>query len=167
MAFFKRKRYNIFVKLIAIALFVLTIIMVWGTILIVNDTENMSSYDNYYEWNIVGHTVEKLDDGKCKLTLDIKNTSAYEAYIDKYTITLEYGNSNHINYSQASYAEGYFYDTLNKPLIPAGETIKHSITFDPPEGLRTFRVRYIGKSYKLAEAIGINENYSYYDVSLK
>ena len=61
MAFLKRKRYNIFVKLIAIALFILALIMVWGTILIVGETTVLSSYETYYEWDITGHTLEKLE----------------------------------------------------------------------------------------------------------
>ncbi len=167
MAFFERKRYNIFVKLIAIALFILAIIMIWGTILIVGDTKSISSYDSYYEWDIIGHTVEKLDDGKYLLTLDAKNTSAYDAHIEKYSIRLEYGNSNYIDYPNVPYTEGYFYETLNETLIPPGETIKHSITFETPEGLRSLRVRYGGTSYKLAEARGNDDNYKYYDIDLK
>ena len=57
MTLFKRKRYNIFVKLIAIALFILALIMVWGTILIVGETTVLSSYETYYEWDITGHTL--------------------------------------------------------------------------------------------------------------
>ncbi|MBQ3161806.1 MAG: hypothetical protein IJC04_06730 [Oscillospiraceae bacterium] len=167
MAFFKRKRYNIFVKLIAIALFILVLIMVWGTVLIVGETSVLSSYDSYYEWEITGHTIEKLDDGKYKLTLDVKNTSAYDAYIDKYTLKLEYGDYNYIDYPNTPYPEGYFYESLNETLIPPGETIKHSITFEAPEGLRSFRVRYNGESYMLSEARDRDSNYKYYDVDLK
>lgn len=167
MAFFERKRYNIFVKLIAIALFILAIIMVWGTILIVGEINVFSSFDSYYEWEITGHTLEKLDDRKYELTLDVKNISAYDAYIDKYTLKLEYGNSNYIDYPNVPYTEGYFYDTLNEALIPPGETIKHSITFEAPEGLRSFRIRYVGESYRLSEARGNEDNYKYYDVDLK
>ncbi len=167
MAFLERKRYNIFVKLIAIALFILAIIMIWGTILIVGETNVLSSFDSYYEWEITGHTLEKLDDGKYELTLDVKNISAYDAYIDKYTLKLEYGNYNYIDYPNIKYSDGYFYKTLNETLIPPGETIKHSITFEVPEGLRSFRIRYIGESYRLSEARNNEDNYKYYDIDLK
>lgn len=167
MAFFERKRYNIFVKLIAIALFILAIIMVWGTILIVGETKILSSYDSYHEWNITGHTIEKLDNGNYELTLDIKNISAYDAHIDKYCIKLEYGDYSYIDYPTVNYPEGYFYDTLNSPIIPPGETIKHSITFQAPDGLSSLRVRYIGESYMLANARGNDDNYKYYNVELK
>ena len=167
MAFFKRKRYNIFVKLIAIALFILAIIMVWGTILIIGETTVLSSYETYYEWEITGHTIEKLDDGRYQLTLDAKNTSAYDAYIDKYTLKLEYGDYNYINYPNVKYTEGYFYESLNETMIPPGETIKHTITFEAPEGLRSFRIRYNGISYRLSDARGNNDSYKYYDIDLK
>lgn len=167
MAFLKRKRYNIFVKLIAVALFILTIIMLIGTFAIVGETTILSSYDSYYEWEITGHTLEKLDDGRYQLTLDAKNTSAYDAYIDKYTLKLEYGDYNYINYPNIKYAEGYFYQTLNETLIPPGETVKHTITFEIPEGLSSFRIRYNGISYRLSDARGNDDGYKYYDIDLK
>ena len=167
MAFFERKRYNIFIKLIAIVLFVLALLMVIGTFAIVGETTFLSSYDSYYEWEIIGHTLEQLDDGKYQLTLDAKNTSAYDAYIDKYTLKLEYGDYNYINYPNVKYAEGYFYETLNETIIPPGETVKHVITFEAPEGLRSFRVRYNGESYMLSEARDNDDNYKYYDIDLK
>ncbi|MBQ8786423.1 MAG: hypothetical protein IJZ61_02160 [Oscillospiraceae bacterium] len=167
MTFFKRKRYNIFVKLIALALLFLTVIMIMGTVLIVGETNILSSYNSYYEWEITGHTLEKIDDKKYELTLDVKNTSAYDAYIDKYTLRLEYGDYNEINYPNVKYAEGYFYETLNETLIPPGETVKHTITFEAPEGLRSFRVKYNGVSYLLADARGNDDNYKFYDVDLK
>lgn len=167
MAFLKRKRYNIFVKLIAVALFILTIIMLIGTFAIVGETTILSSYDSYYEWEITGHTLEKLDDGRYQLTLDAKNTSAYDAYIDKYTLKLEYGDYNYINYPNVKYAEGYFYQTLNETLIPPGEIVKHTITFEVPEGLSSFRIRYNGISYRLSDARGNDDGYKYYDIDLK
>ncbi len=166
MAFFQRKRYNIFVKLIALALFFLAIIMVWGTILIIGETSVLSSYDSYYEWDIVGHTVEEIDDKKYLLTLEVKNTSAYDAFIDKYSIKLEYGNYNYIDYPNVKYTEGYFYETLNESLIPPGETITHSITFEVPEGLNSLRVRYNGIHYKIADFKNI-DSYKYYEIDLK
>ena len=168
MAFFQRKRYNIFVKLIAIALFIISILAIIITISIVVEFSVLSSYDSYsyYEWNITGHTVEKLDDGKYTLTLDVKNTSAYDAYIDKYTLKLEYGDYNEINYPNVKYAEGYFYETLNETFIPQGETIKHSITFEVPEGLNSLRVRYNGTHYKISELRG-DDSYKYYEIDLK
>lgn len=167
MAFFERKRYNIFVKLTAITLFILALIMIWGTILIVGETKTLSSYDSYHEWNITGHTIEKLDNSNYKLTLDIQNISAYDAHIDKYCIKLEYGDYSYIDYPTVNYPEGYFYDTLNSPIIPPGETVKHSITFEAPEGLSSLRIRYIGESYMLADARGNDDNYKYYNVELK
>ncbi|MBQ5317720.1 MAG: hypothetical protein J6K17_01315 [Oscillospiraceae bacterium] len=167
MAFFKRKRYNFFIKLIAIALFILTLIMILGTILIVAETKTLSSYHSYHEWNIVGHTIKKTDNGNYNLTLEIKNISAYDAHIEDYCIRLEYGNSSYIDYIAANYPDGYFYDTLNSPIIPPGETITHSITFEAPEGLSSIRIRYIGESYMLADVRGNDENYKYYSVDLK
>ena len=167
MAFFKRKRYNIFVKLIAIALFLLALIMVWGTFLILEDSENLSVYDSYYDWDIVGHTVEKLDDGKCKVTFDIKNRSAYNAYIDKYSIKLEYGSTYYIDNLNLPYPDGYLYESLNDVIVPAGETIKYSITFALPEGLRSLRAVYYGESYKLSEARESDRSYRTYEVNLK
>ncbi len=166
MAFFERKRYNIFVKLIALALFFLAIIMVWGTILIVGEVSVLSSYDSYYEWEIVGHTIEEIDDKRYLLTIEAKNTSAYDAYIDKYSIKLEYGDYNYIDYPNVKYAEGYFYDTLNESLIPPGETIQHTITFDAPEGLNSIRIRYNGMHYKIADLRG-DDSYKYYEIKLK
>lgn len=166
MAFFERKRYNIFVKLIALALFFLAIIMVWGTILIVGEASVLSSYDSYYEWEIVGHTIEEIDDKRYQLTIEAKNTSAYDAYIDRYSIKLEYGDYSYIDYPSVKYAEGYFYDTLNESLIPPGETIQHTITFDVPEGLNSIRIRYNGTHYKIAD-LRDDDSYKYYEVKLK
>lgn len=166
MAFFERKRYNIFVKLIAVALFLLALIMIWGAILIVDDISVISSYDNYYEWEIVGHTIEEIDDREYQLTIEAKNTSAYDAYINKYTIDLEYGDYSSIDYPKTQYAEGYFYETLNETYIPPGETILHTITFQAPEGLHSVRLRYNGIHYTIAELRDI-ESYQYYEVKLK
>lgn len=167
MAFFKRKRYNIFVKLIAIALFILTLIMIIGTIGLVEEAENYSIYDSYYEWDIVGHTVEELEDGKCKVTFDVKNKSAYTAYIDKYSIKLEYGSTYYIDNLNVPYPDGYIYESLNEVMLPPGETIKYSITFALPEGLRSLRAVYSGESYKLSEARENDRTYKTYEIDLK
>ena len=167
MAFFKRKRYNIFVKLIAIALFILALIMVLGTILIVGETSVLSSYDSYYDWTITGHTLNKLDDGRYELTLETKNTSAYDAYIDKYSIRLEYGDYSYIEYPSEHYADSYFNKTINETLIPPGETVMHTIIFDAPEGLSSFRVKYNSESYTLSNARGHTDSNKYYEIKIK
>lgn len=167
MAFCQRKRYNIFTKLVAVTLFILTLIMIIGTIGLVEEAEEFSIYDSYYEWDIVSHTIEKNDGEKCTVTFDVKNTSAYHAYLDKYTIKLEYGDTYYIDNLNVPYPDGYIYETLNEVLVPPGETIKYSITFALPEGLRSLRAVYWGEAYKLSETRGNDRTYKIYDIDLK
>ncbi len=161
--FFKPKYYNIFVKLIAIAIFGFMILMIFGFIIDVADDNKFRINDNYFQWEIVGDSVEALDDGTYKITFDLKNVSAYEAKIDKYSIRYEYGSSGSLKNIDAPYPEGPIFDTLNNVTLPAGQTIKYSVTLAPPDGISSITAIYNGKSYNLNDVYEKDDNYNYYN----
>ncbi len=168
--YFKPKHYNFFVKLIAIGIFVYMLFIILGLTIYVIDSEKFYYADNYYEWSITGDTVEALSDGTYKVTLDLKNNSAYEATIYEYNIRYEYGSSGTLSNIEVPYSDISFLDTLNNVVLPAGQTIKYSVTLNPPKEINSITAVYQGKSYRLAKAYekdDDNSYYSYYTIDLK
>lgn len=161
------KRYKLITKLAAIVLFVLALIMLIATIGIVYEINDYLEYYNYYQWEIIGDAVEVQEDGKYLITLEIKNTGAYQADIHNNTFQIEYGNGNMLENLMTPYPDGYLYDTLNYALLPAGQTIKHQILIAPPNGTSSVRISYNGESYNIIDALDKEWEYSFYTVKLK
>lgn len=163
--FFKPKRYNFFVKLIAIGIFLFMLLIVMGFIIEIKETNEFMLNDNYYKWEITGDTVENSGNGTYKVTLDLKNVSAYECCVDKYSIRFEYGTNGTLDNITPPYPESAMYDTLNEVFLPAGQSIKYTVTLAPPEGVNSVIARYMGESYRLRDSYGDDyDPYSYYTI---
>ncbi|MGN0675670.1 MAG: hypothetical protein ACI4KG_07945 [Oscillospiraceae bacterium] len=153
-------------KIIAVILMIIAFIVLFSTFGIVADIKNMAKYDNYYDWEIVGASSEKQDDGKFLITLEIKNTSSYQTQIRNNTINIEYGNGNRLDNEIPVYPDGYMYESLNYIMLPAGQTIKHQLLIEPPKDVNVVRLTYLGTSYNKSEALGENYDYKTYSVKL-
>ncbi|MBP1561298.1 MAG: hypothetical protein J6C96_08670 [Oscillospiraceae bacterium] len=153
-------------KAAAVILFIIAVISLFSTLGIIAEMKDMAKYDNYYAWEIVGASSEKQEDGRFLITLDIKNTSSYQTQIRNNTINIEYGNGKRLENQMPVYPDGYLYDSLNYILIPAGQTVKHSLLIDPPQDVNTVRLTYFGHSYDRSKLLDENRDYLTYSVKL-
>ncbi len=153
-------------KIIAVILMIIAFIVLLSTFGIVADMKNMTKYDNYYDWEIVGASSERQDDGKFLITLDIKNTSSYQTQIRNNTINIEYGNGSRLDNEMPVYPDGYMYESLNYIMLPAGQTIKHQLLIEPPKDVNIVRLTYLGTSYNKSEALGEDYEHKTYSVKL-
>ena len=157
------KNYSTSAKVVAVILLVLTPIVLISAIFETVMVNDISYFDTYYSWEITDAKAEKQSDGKYLITADIKNTSAYRASISDYSIAVKYGNNNRADneMSSRSYPGGDLYDAFKYPIIPAGQTVKHQMLVELPEGTTTVRLDYSGKSHELEDVLGEHEKQVY------
>ncbi len=148
------KSYSVKRKIISVFLAVFAFIMLIGAWGMVSEEKSLTVYDSYYRWEITSASAEKQEDGRYLITAVIKNNSAYRAYIDVNSISIEYGEKKRLENEIPEYPDGHFYDTLRKCAVPAGQSSEYKLLVTVPEGIDTVRLSYHEMSYKLAEITG-------------
>lgn len=151
------KSYSVKRKIVSVILAVLAFIMLIGAWSVASEVKSMTVFDSYYRWEITSASAQKQEDGRYLITAAIKNNSAYRAYIDVNSISVEYGEKKRLENEAADYPDGHFYDTLRKCSVPAGQTTEYELLVTVPEGIDAVRLSYHGIPYRLAE-INSGEN---------
>lgn len=143
----QEKNYKASVKVLAVTLPIIAFIVVLAVWASIADYNFSMQYSHFYNCVLTGAEAEKQEDGSYIITVGIKNTSAYQSEIARSSIYIEYGNGTSLENRMPAYAEADFLRSLNRPIIPAGQTIEYKVQILPPEGINTVRLRYGGISY--------------------
>lgn len=114
-----------------------------------------------YTYKITGHSVEKLSDNLCLITLQIKNDSAFSAELHEYDFTIEAGGNRVSNVMDEAFETnlGYHRQAL---IIPAGRTVDAHFRVPVTNSITSVVFSYSGCSYKYKELFKPdNQNESY------
>ena len=143
----KEKVYKPYVKAAAVILPIIAIITLMAVLGTISDLNATIRYSHFYNAVITGAEAEKQEDGSYIITVSIKNDSSYQTEISRTSIYMEYGNGTSLENRMPAYSENDMFRSLNRPIIPAGQTIEYQVQILPPEGINTVRLHYNGTSY--------------------
>lgn len=150
-----------FLKAFAIVLPVFALLILIGAIAISDEIESNLEYDNYYSYEITDAFFEKQEDGRYLITAVIKNNSSYQTFIDKNSVQVIYGNNSRAENQISLYNDTDIYATLNRFLLPAGQTIEFPILVELPEEVHAVTLSYYGDSYSYRNITGNDDNKPY------
>lgn len=150
----KEKIYKSHVKVFAVILPIVALIAVMAACGNIADFNFTMKYAHLYNCVLTGAEAEKQEDGSYVITVSIKNDSAYQSEIARSSIWIEYGSGTSLENRMPAYAEADFLRSLNRPIIPAGQTIEYQIQILPPEGIDTVKLCYGGISYNRYSVTG-------------
>ena len=140
------KIYKPHVKVIAVILFVVTILAFFIMLEILSELNSDIRYSQYYSCEITDASAEKQEDGSYLITLRIKNNSAYQAYIYDSSVWVEANNITLQNMLKGE-LNGDLLDSLTRPIVPSGQTVEYKLQVLPPAGAASVRIHYYGTSY--------------------
>ena len=140
------KIYKPYVKVIAVILFIVTILAFFIMLGVVSEQNTSAKYHQYYSCEIADASAEKQEDGSYLITLQIKNNSAYQTYIYDSSVWVESNNITMQNMLKGQLS-GDMLDTLTRPIVPSGQTVEYKLQVLPPAGAASVRIHYYGTSY--------------------
>lgn len=111
-------------------------------------------YSDFYDWEITDGKAEKVSDSVYRVTLTLKNHSAYRVTLYDWDIrvTCNGGEVDKINI--ASY-DSRLLDCLKNPILPAGQTTEYSFDIVLPPNAEFITFGYYGVSYTKQEYMQI------------
>ena len=140
------KIYKPHVKVIAVILFVMTILGFFITLEIVSELNSDIKYSQYYSCKITDASAEKQEDGSYLITLQIKNNSSYQTHIYDSSVWVEANGVTIQNMLQGQLS-GDMLDSLTRPIVPSGQTVEYKLQVLPPNGAASVKIHYYGTSY--------------------
>ncbi|MGN1110016.1 MAG: hypothetical protein ACI4QY_00045 [Oscillospiraceae bacterium] len=121
------------------------------------EERSFSEYDlrDLYTYQVTGHSVEKLNDKLCLITLHIKNDSAYVAELHDYDFTIEAGGNRVSNVCDEMFETnvGYHRQAL---VIPAGRTVDAHFRVPVTNSITSVVFSYTGYSYKYKDLFDLD-----------
>lgn len=135
-----------YVKVIAVILFVMTILGFFITLEIVSELNSDIKYSQYYSCEITDTSAEKQEDGSYLITLQIKNNSSYQTHIYDSSVWVEANGVTVKNMLQGQLS-GDMLDSLTRPIVPSGQTVEYKLQILPPAGAASVKIHYYGTSY--------------------
>ena len=131
------------------------------------EERSFSDYDYYdlYTYQITGHSVEKINDKLCLITLHIKNDSAYIAELHDYDLRVEVSGNRVANVCDEMFDTnvGYHRQAL---VIPAGRTVDAHFRVPVTNSITSVVFTYKGYSYKYNELFDMDNVESNYLVEV-
>ena len=140
------KIYKPYIKVIAVILLVITILSFFIMLGILSELDTDVKYSQYYSCEITDASAEKQEDGSYLITLQIKNNSAYQAYIYDSSVWVEANNITLQNMLKGELS-GDMLDSLTRPIVPSGQTVEYKLQVLPPTGAVSVKIHYYGTSY--------------------
>lgn len=103
-------------------------------------------YSSFYDWEITDGKAEKISDSLYRVTLTLKNHSAYRAvlYDNDIQVTCNGRRVDKINIS--SY-DSRLLEYLKTSVLPAGQTTEYSFDIVLPQNAEFITLEYYGTSY--------------------
>ena len=126
---------------------------------------NYYDYEDLHTFDVTGHSVEKINDNLCIITLNIKNNSAYGAKLYDYTFTVKAGD-NRVNYTLVEEFEtnlGYYRQNL---VVPAGTTVDAHFRVPVQNKICSVVFEYSGRSVNYEDLFGGEDERKYYLVEV-
>lgn len=115
------------------------------------DERTMDSFDyrDLYTIEVVGHSVEKISDNLCEITLSIKNDSAYTAELGEYDFRVTAGEKRINDTCLEAFDTNLGYHD-QRLVIPAGRTVDahFRVPVQNPLCSVTFSYRCMGFDYQ-------------------
>ena len=105
-----------------------------------------NDYNDLHTFEVTGHSVEKISDTMCIITLNIKNNSAYTAELAEYTFSVKAGDK-HLSDTCTEVFEtniGYYRQKL---VVPAGRTVEAHFRIPVTSTICSVIFSYNGYSY--------------------
>ncbi len=106
--------------------------------------------NDLYTFHVTGHTVEKITDNLCEVTLNIKNNSAYTAEISDYHFSIKAGDKRVTEACVQTFKTNI--DNYEQEIIiPAGRTVDVQFKIPIPNLICSIVFEYDGCNYDYKE----------------
>lgn len=122
-------------------------------------------YRDLHTFDVIGHSVEKVSDNLCEITLTLKNDSAYSADLADYTFHVKTGEKNISNACLETFDTnlGYYRQEL---IVPAGRTVDAHFRVPVQNTICSVLFTYSGMSYSYKDIFGGDDKEKYYLVEV-
>lgn len=123
------------------------------------------NYRDLHTFEVVGHSVEKVSDNLCEITLTIKNDSAYTAELADYVFQVNSGEKNISKTCIETFDTnlGYYRQEL---IVPAGRTVDAHFRVPVQNTICSVLFTYSGMSYNYRDIFGGDDKEKYYLVEV-
>lgn len=124
-----------------------------GSLISIN---NHYEYSEFYDWEIIDGETEKIGENVYRVTLTLKNHSAYRFTLQNYDIQVNC-NGKRIDKNNSSMHDSYVLEALKAPILPAGQTTEYSFDITLPPNAEYIELEYYGASFSRREYLNMDE----------
>lgn len=166
------KQYSFIQKLVSFLLmFSIPISAIFAIALVVSGVESVEisdyDYEDLHTFEIVGHSVEKINNNECIITLNLKNDSAYTAELSDYDFDVKVGDELDRDACVEIFDTNLNYNR-QELIVPAGRTVDAHFYIKVKNSMSSVIFSYRGTSYGYKNIFGEEKDKTYLvDVDLR
>ena len=122
------------------------------------------NYADLHTFDITGHSVEKISDNLCEITLTLKNDSAYTANLSDYTFRVKTGDRNVSDTCFETFSTNLGH--RQELILPAGRTVDAHFLVPVNNAICSVVFTYNGMSYDYKDLFADDYEEKYYLVEV-
>lgn len=122
------------------------------------------NYTDLHTFDITGHSVEKISDNLCEITLTLKNDSAYSANLSDYTFRVKTGDKSVSDTCLEIFSTNLGH--RQELILPAGRTVDAHFRVPVNNAICSVVFTYNGMSYDYKDLFADDNEEKYYLVEV-